>query len=148
MAASRGRKKPNIRTTAIKAGFRSGLEHEFSKLLIAKNINHSYEKHKLSFIQPESSHKYVPDFHLPDYNLFIETKGRLQSSERKKMLLVVEQHPDKNFLFVFGQPNNTISKTSKTTYTGWCKKNNIKSCGISEFDKYLKGLKHAHSVQR
>jgi hypothetical protein len=126
----------DIRSKAVAAGYRSGLEHKFSDILKKSEYNDfQYEAIKLQYIQPQQRRFYLPDFYLPKYDLYIETKGRLTSSDRKKMLLVLEQHPDLNFLFVFGQPNNKIDKRSSTTYAAWCEKNNILWCSIDDFEE-------------
>lgn len=66
-------------------------------------------------------HKYTPDFKLKK-NVYIEGKGRLLPTERKKHLLVKEQHPEITIHFYFDNANKPIYKGSPTTYGDWCDK--------------------------
>jgi hypothetical protein len=61
-----------------------------------------------------------------DNGIFVETKGRFTASDRAKHILVKEQHPNLDIRFVFTNPNQRISKRSKTTYADWCDKNGFK----------------------
>lgn len=56
-------------------------------------------------------------------NSYIEVKGRLLPSERKKYLLVRDQHPEITLRFFFDKATNKIYKNSETTYAEWCEKN-------------------------
>ena len=106
---------------AAKYGFRSGLEEQLNSLLEEKGINGEYEQHKIKYIVPESNHTYTPDFKLPN-GIFIETKGRFVTEDRKKHLLIREQYPNLDIRFVFQNSKNKIRKGSKTTYADWCVK--------------------------
>ena len=68
---------------------------------------------------------YTPDFILPN-GIIIEAKGLWVPEDRKKHLLVREQHPKLEIRLVFQNANNKIRKGSKTTYGMWCDKKNIK----------------------
>ncbi len=107
---------------------RSGFEDSFEKDLTERGINYSYESETLSYkyIVParEKTERYTPDFPIitkSGKKIYIETKGRLTSENRKKYLRV------KNLLgidlrFVF-QRDNKIYKGSDTTYSEWAEKN-------------------------
>ena len=98
-----------------------------------------YEKSKLKYIVPMQRHTYTPDFTLEDHDdIVIEVKGRLTASDRKKMLLVKEQHPDKIFFLVFGNAKEKLYKGSKTTYAEWAEKNGFLWC-----DFYKSGIPDA-----
>ena len=84
-----------------------------------------YETEKVSYIIPASDHVYHPDFLLPN-GIFVETKGRFVIADRKKHLLIKEQHPELDIRFVFTNSRNKINKSSKTTYADWCEKNGFK----------------------
>ena len=58
-----------------------------------------------------------PDFFLPN-GVIIEAKGFFKPSDRRKMLAVKEAHPELDIRFVFMR-DNTLSKSSKTTYSMW-----------------------------
>lgn len=83
-----------------------------------------YETTKISYIVPETTKKYIPDFPLNE-NLFLETKGLWYREDRQKMLLVIEQNPDKKFILYFQNARKRISKQSKTTYADFCDKHGI-----------------------
>lgn len=68
---------------------------------------------------------YTPDFYLPEYDVHLETKGRWTGADRKKHKAMVEQHPEIKLAILF-HSDSKLRKSSKTRYTEWCKKNNIK----------------------
>jgi len=84
-------------------------------------VDGQYEQHKIPYIKPATQHKYTPDFRLPN-GIFVETKGRFVTADRKKHLLIKEQHPNLDIRFVFQNANNKLNKKSKTTYADWCTK--------------------------
>lgn len=99
------------------APYKSGLEYRIAELL----PNVIYENDKLKYTVPASVHTYTPDFRLSS-TVYIEGKGRLLPSERKKHLLVKEQNPDIEIRFFFENANKPIYKGSNTTYADWCDK--------------------------
>ena len=48
--------------------------------------------------------------------MYIETKGRWTSIDRLKMKHVLQSNPGVDIRMVFQNPNQRLSKTSKTTY--------------------------------
>ena len=84
--------------------------------------NAGYEQDKLEYTIPASKHKYLTDFTLKP-KVYIEVKGRLLPSERKKYLLVRDQHPEIELKFFFDKSTNKIYKGSETTYADWCEQN-------------------------
>ena len=82
----------------------------------------TYEKLTIEY---EKTSTYTPDFVLPN-GIIIEAKGLWTSTDRKKHLLVREQHPELDIRLVFQQATNKIRKGSKTTYGAWCDKKKIK----------------------
>jgi hypothetical protein len=94
-----------------------------------------YEASWIGYTYPETKKKYKPDFQVGKSNVYIESKGRFTSQDRKKMLLLVQQHPDKVFIMLFGRPENTLTKISKTTYSEWCEKHGIRWMDIDDFKK-------------
>lgn len=115
------RRKFTKRQAAVKHGYRSGLEEEIDKTLQENQINGEYEQHTINYIIPESKHTYTPDFRLPN-GIFVETKGRFVIEDRKKHLLIKQQHPELDIRFVFQNSRGKIRKGSKTTYADWCDK--------------------------
>ena len=105
----------------MKYGYRSGLEDKVSDQLKKSGVEFSYETFKIKWTLLE--HKtYTPDFILPN-GIIVETKGRFVTADRKKHLLVREQHPELDIRFVFSNSKAKISKGSKTSYADWCNKN-------------------------
>lgn len=84
-------------------------------------------------------HKYTPDVIL-DNGIIVEIKGRFTTHDRKKMVLVIEQNPELDIRILF-ERDHTLSKRSKTRYTEWCKKRNIKCAVGREIPKEWIGEK-------
>lgn len=113
------------RKAALKHGYRSGLEDTVAEQLDMMRVKYKYEELKISYTVPESKHTYTPDFVLSN-GIIVETKGRFVTADRKKHLLVKQQHPEYDIRFVFSNPRCKISKLSKTTYADWCDKYGFK----------------------
>jgi hypothetical protein len=99
--------------------FRSGLERQIAADLRAAGISYRYEEDVVRYVKPLKPSRYTPDFVLPN-GIIIEGKGQFATADRQKHLLVKDQHPDLDIRFVFSNPNQRISKQSKTTYAAWC----------------------------
>ena len=114
----------------LKYGFRSGLEERTAEALGKTGVSFAFEDHKIEYVKPQRASKYTPDFRIFNYldgtprlrPRIVETKGRFLTADRQKHLLVKRQHPALDIRFVFSNPNQKISKTSKTTYGSWCEK--------------------------
>lgn len=118
---------------------RSKFERRIAKALKDEGIPFEYESIQLEYYKNiRSSHCldcesrniavsrwYTPDFVLKNGDLIIETKGRFTSSDRTKMLAVMEDHPDLDIRMVFMR-DNKLSKSSDTKYSEWCEKHGIK----------------------
>jgi hypothetical protein len=55
--------------------------------------------------------------------IIIETKGIFDSDDRKKHMLIKEQHPELDIRFVFSNAQTKLYKKSPTSYADWCIKN-------------------------
>ena len=119
-------------------GFRSGLEEKIAKQLEAAGIDPKFETLKIPY-RVEKTCNYTPDFPVGK-RIIIETKGRFQTADRMKMLLVKDQHPEYEFRFVFSNPNARISKASNTTYGKWCEKNGFKYASKTIPDEWIKEI--------
>lgn len=116
------------RQIAYKYGFKSGLEKTTADYLKEMKYPVNYETEVLQYIVPESKHKYTPDFILEKLDgtlMYIETKGRWTAADRKKMKHVLKCNPDIDLRMVFTNPNQKISKKSKTTYEIYANKMGI-----------------------
>lgn len=124
------KRRLSARQVGLKHGFRSGLEERTATALQSLGVGFGFETEKLEYEKPARISKYTPDFIIdtrPDGTsrsqpLIIETKGRFLTADRQKHLLIKRQHPNLDIRFVFSNPNQKISKTSKTTYAKWCEK--------------------------
>jgi hypothetical protein len=108
----------------VKSGYRSGLEDRVGEQLKRLGVDAQYESVKIKY-RLEEERTYTPDWKLPN-GIFVETKGRFVSDDRKKHLLVRAQHPTYDIRFVFTNSAAKINKGSKTSYADWCTKQGFK----------------------
>lgn len=64
--------------------FDSTWEFEFVKFLDFHNIKWVRNEHSFVYIFENSEHRYFPDLYLPDYDLYIEIKGRVIEKDKAK----------------------------------------------------------------
>ncbi len=105
------------RTSNYRSGFEATLAHQLKR----GGVSFQYETLKLEYTKTAT---YTPDFILPN-GIIIEAKGVWTVEDRKKHLLVREQHPHLDIRLVFMNASNKIRKGSDTTYAHWCEKKNI-----------------------
>lgn len=108
------------RRHAIKNGYRSGLEDDIAKDLKDRGVNFEYERLKVQWQLLENK-TYTPDFKLPN-GIIIESKGRFVQADRKKHLVIQDQHPFLDIRFVFSNSRSKLYKGAKSTYGDWCNK--------------------------
>lgn len=112
------------RRGALKAGYRSGFEHEFASSL---SVPFEYETERLPYPVTLTRH-YMPDFILTKKDgskMYLELKGRFTASDRTKMKRVKQHYPSLDIRMVFQMGTNKIRKGSKTTYMRWCERQDI-----------------------
>lgn len=125
------KKRLTSKATGIKHGFRSGLEEKVAVQLqdAGKDFRYEQPEDRVYYTKPARKCRYTPDFVLTKTDgtaLVVETKGRFLTADRQKHLLIKEQNPELDIRFVFSNPNQHISKQSKTTYAAWCIKHGYK----------------------
>lgn len=103
--------------------FKSKLEEKVWAVLKKNFPSVKYEPQKYKFIQPEIERTYIPDFKTGRSNIYIEAKGKLDLDTRKKMLWFRDSNPNIRIVFLFQNPDNKITKRSKTTYAMWATDN-------------------------
>ena len=113
---SRKSKSPR-RTPKLKSKF----EKRFYDELVRRNLDFAYEADTLKYTL---ALYYKPDWKVRD-GLFLETKGKFDYTERRKILAVHECNPDAEVRMVFMR-NQKLGKNSKMTYGEWCDKHGIK----------------------
>ena len=113
----RQKKRRSQRTSNYRSGFEAKLAHQLKR----GGVSFQYETLQLEYTKTAT---YTPDFILPN-GIIIEAKGVWTVEDRKKHLLVREQHPHLDIRLVFMNASNKIRKGSDTTYAKWCEKKNI-----------------------
>lgn len=103
------------------AAYRSGLEEKLAEQLEGSGLPVVFEQFEVPYVIPASDHKYTPDFILPN-GVIIEGKGIFDADDRKKHLLIRQQHPLLDIRFVFTNSKTKLYKGSPTTYAAWCDK--------------------------
>ena len=103
--------------------FKSKLEEKVWAVLKKEFPTVKYEPQRFKFIQPEVERTYIPDFKTGRSNIFIEAKGKLDLETRKKMVWFRDSNPTVRIIFLFMNPDNKITKRSKTTYAMWATDN-------------------------
>lgn len=129
-------KRSKTRQTAIKHGYRSGLEHIVLDSLKDRKCNAQYECFKIEW-EDLAYRKYTPDFLLPN-GIVIETKGRFTPADRMKHLAIQKQHKDLDIRFVFSNSKSKLRKGAKTTYADWCEKHGFLYADKDVPDAWLK----------
>lgn len=103
--------------------FKSKLEEKVWSILKKNFPSVKYEPQRFKFIQPEIERTYIPDFKTGRSNIFLEAKGKLDLETRKKMVWFRDSNPTVRIIFLFMNPDNKITKRSKTTYAMWATDN-------------------------
>lgn len=80
------------------------------------------------------THQYNPDWKIRE-GVYLETKGLFKAQDRAKHLYIKQQHPDIKVYLVFQNPNNRLSRVSKTTYGEWCDKHGIEWATLDTIPK-------------
>ncbi|BAQ94483.1 endonuclease [uncultured phage_MedDCM-OCT-S39-C11] len=119
-----------------KGEFRSKLEGEISQALQQQGLDIDYEKDRFDFYLKRF---YTPDFRVKGkaFDFWIEVKGYWPSSERSKMLAVIQRHPTLPIFVALQRPHMRISKTSKTSYCQWCSRYGLAWCPTPIPDDFL-----------
>lgn len=103
--------------------YRSGLEDRIAKSLSSLGIPFTYEEEKIKYDVPAKTSTYTPDFVITSSSgkkIYIETKGIWDAEDRKKHLLIRQQHPELDIRFVFSNSKAKIRKGSSITYADVC----------------------------
>ncbi len=143
------RMRRNAQARAKKLGVedsvRSGLELQVSVILKHFKVPYTFEAEQIKFVSQPENHTYTPDFRITTESgkvIFIETKGRMEQTDRKKHLWIKAQHPDLDIRFVFSKPNAWDRAAKTRSYAKWADANGFKWCSKMSFkttiSKWLK----------
>lgn len=99
-------------------GVRSGLEDVVTDYLKSMGVGFSYEAHALPYVPPVKTRKYTPDFFL-DNGIIIETKGRFDTDDRQKMIMVKSTHPELDIRLVFSNAKTFITTQKVSEHRDW-----------------------------
>jgi hypothetical protein len=100
---------------------KSKFEKRFYEEITRRGLVLSYETDTLPYTLDLS---YKPDWKVED-GLYLETKGKFDYVERRKMLAVLRANPGKEVRMVFMR-NQKLGKGSKMNYGEWCDKHGIR----------------------
>lgn len=118
MATARSRAYA-VKAAGAVTAFRSGLEEKIATQLEQAGLPVVFERYKLKYLVPQREATYTPDFVLKN-GIIVESKGIFDVEDRKKHLLIREQHPELDIRLVFSSSKAKLYKGSKTTYAIWC----------------------------
>lgn len=76
--------------------FRSAWEANIARILNYSNIQWKYEPHRFYFSDEVEVISYLPDFYLPEYDLWIEVKGWFDDKSIRRLKLFKEYYPDES----------------------------------------------------
>lgn len=75
---------------------RSEWEYKIALVLQGLGIKHKYENHRIYF----KDGTYMPDFYLPDYDLYIEVKGWMNARSKNTLRKLFSEKPHINLLVI------------------------------------------------
>lgn len=117
--------------------YASRFEEYFAKALQEAGVKYQYEPESLQIWVPQST-AFICDecdgstiakesWYLPDFvvrNIILETKGKWDAPNRKKMLCVKEQWPELRVIMMF-MADNYLTKNKKRNYSSWCESKDL-----------------------
>jgi len=83
----------------LQMAFRSNWEIELAELMSELGIEFEYEPERFYFRAEHES--YLPDFYLPEYNVWIEVKGYMDKRSLKRVKLFQKYHGAEYGFFLF-----------------------------------------------
>lgn len=126
---------------------RSKFERSVAEQLTALGIRWEYESHTLEFLQPvkngwctaceqhgtaHSANRYTPDFWLPDYGVYIEVKGMMDSKYRTRIEALLAHMPNLKLHWLIQNDNPLVANRKAGTrkrkakrYSDWIRQNGM-----------------------
>jgi hypothetical protein len=117
--------------------YKSNYEYNQAQKLEEAGINFEYEAHSLGYYDSVTNgvcldcnssnlgvrRSYTPDFYFPESNLYVETKGKFDRDNRRKMIAICEES-DVEIRMVFMR-DNWLTRKHGLKYSTWCERYNI-----------------------
>lgn len=102
----------------LETEYRSRLEQKVADQLHKAGVKFGYETLKLSFVIPERTARYTPDFECGP--IILESKGYFRkAADRQRLIQVKESNPGLDLRLVFQDASKPIYKGSPTSYAKW-----------------------------
>jgi hypothetical protein len=90
--------------------FRSRTEARWAVFLDVQGIKYDYEHEGYEF----DGYRYLPDFWIASWNVFLEIKGRLPADEEMPRYVAFAQQAQKSLLILYGSPSEVDHRIA------WC----------------------------
>ncbi len=100
---------------------RSRYECRFANYLDIKNIDWEYEKSFIKYVDEIKNRRYLPDFYLPEFDLYVEIKGWVTESTIDKLYKVSSQN-NIHILIIDGTTLKSFGKYAEVEFTNIKKK--------------------------
>src|ERR1700743_3390554 len=97
---------------------KSSIERSLDLQLKSSGLAYSYEKKALPYTL---RYNYIPDFYIPELDIYIEAKGWLRRTDQAKMRAVKLEHPDLDIRFVFQELDKKV-QNGRMTNQQWAEK--------------------------
>lgn len=112
--AIQGGRRPDLNNTF----FRSAWEANYARYLDFIGVKWEYEKHSFEFETIKKGTRfYIPDFYLPEDDIWVEVKGYLRNKAKTKLSRFKRYYPEefKKLKVVLGDPYSAKGKQHKKT---------------------------------
>lgn len=125
----RRRRRSTVRqpspSTSRTSEYRSKFEQQVAGSLNKRGLAFAYESQALTYTITAT---YTPDFVLPN-GVLVETKGLFTPEDRRKMLAVKAQHPDKDIRLCFMRADTKLSRRpGALSYWQWAERHGFIWC--------------------
>lgn len=121
-------KKPSWAKTRSKFGyrpdlnntfFRSTWEANFARICNYYNTKWEFENNKYRCYFEKESMTYLPDFYLPEYDIYVEISGFVSNNKKLKLQLFNKYYPEKTLIHIFGDNYLKFFKEYKNYLENW-----------------------------
>lgn len=123
--------------------FRSMAEVRYAARLESHGIHYEYEGTTVNYqYDPQ---KYTVDFSVVAKNkkgnpVYLEFKGKLDATNRKKLRAIKKSNPEMDLRLVFEKPTNKLYRGAKLRYWEWAERHGFLWYDANDIDKLKKDL--------